>query len=128
MPKQAETVDQFLKWLEHPLKSEIEEVRAVILGADHQITEHIKWNAPSFRFGGDDRITFKLRPADRIQLVFHRGAKAKNTAGFVFEDHTDLIDWVAPDRGVVTFADMSEMKAHQEALRQLVVRWVNSTT
>ena len=43
-----ELVVEFLNNLEHPLKNEIEEVRKIILSVDEQITEHIKWNAPSF--------------------------------------------------------------------------------
>lgn len=43
-----EQVALFLKELEHPLKDEIEEVRKIILSAADDITEQIKWNAPSF--------------------------------------------------------------------------------
>jgi hypothetical protein len=33
-----------------------------------------KWNAPSFRHAGEDRVTFRLQPGDKLQLIFHRGA------------------------------------------------------
>ncbi len=42
-------VDVFLAPLEHPLKADFERVRQNILGAGAEISEGIKWNAPSFR-------------------------------------------------------------------------------
>jgi hypothetical protein len=34
-------------------------------------------------------VTFRLYPEDRVQLVFHRGAKLKSDAeDFVFDDGT----------------------------------------
>ena len=43
----------FMGRLEHPLKEGIEQLRAAILGSNDQITEHMKWNAPSFRYSGE---------------------------------------------------------------------------
>ena len=39
----AAAVDQFIVGLEHSLKAEIERLRAIILRANHGITEQIKW-------------------------------------------------------------------------------------
>jgi hypothetical protein len=47
MPK-APKVNEYMRALEHRLKAEMEAVRAIILNANDQITEGIKWNAPSF--------------------------------------------------------------------------------
>lgn len=127
MPKPAETVRQFMDRLEHPLKAEIDALRAIVQNANPQITEHIKWNAPSFCYGGEDRVTFKLHPTDRIQLIFHRGAKAKADDGFVFADTSGLIQWVTSDRGTVTFRDMPSIQAQQATLTQLVDQWVKAT-
>jgi hypothetical protein len=77
MPNQTPEVDAFLRELSHPMKDEIVEVRAAILASDEQITEHIKWKAPSFCYHGDDRVTFRLLP-EGLQLVFHRGAKVRD--------------------------------------------------
>ena len=43
----SDQLGQFLEGLDHPLKAEIERVRTIILGSNSEITEHIKWNAPS---------------------------------------------------------------------------------
>jgi Domain of unknown function (DU1801) len=76
---QTDEVDRFLRDLDHPLKEEIVAVRDINLGTDNEITEHIRWNAPSFCYQGQDRVTFKLHSQDGIHLIFHRGAKVKGT-------------------------------------------------
>ena len=48
MPNESPEVAEFLPQLSHPLKDGIIELRAAILASDEQITEQIKWNAPSF--------------------------------------------------------------------------------
>lgn len=122
-----ESVEIFMRKLEHPLKDEIETVRAIILGADTEITENIKWNAPSFRYNGDDRVTFHLRPRDSVQLIFHRGAKVKDGADFAFDDDTGMMDWRAPDRAVVALAHMKEIEEKKSALAELVRKWMKVT-
>jgi hypothetical protein len=108
--------------LDHPLKDGIGRLRQAILGSDDRITEHIKWKAPSFRYAGEDRVTYRLYPQDRAQLVFHRGAKVRGEAAdFAFEDDTGLLRWVAEDRAVGALRDA---EARQRDLVELVKRWV----
>jgi hypothetical protein len=120
-------VDQFLATLEHPLKAEIARVRAIILGANSEITERIKWKAPSFCYRGDDRVTMKLHPPTSLQLIFHRGAKVKDSTDFAFADNTGLLKWAAKDRAILTLRDMAEIKANEAALTDLVTRWMHAT-
>ena len=124
---QTEEVDQYLHKLEHPLKAEIEQVRAIILGAADGITEHIKWNAPSFCYLDEDRVTFNLRPQDRIQLIFHRGAKARKDSDFVFEDPSGMLKWASTDRAILTLKDMEEVETRKAGLEKLVSQWMKST-
>ncbi len=100
MPNRSQEVDRFMERLNHPFKEGVERLRRAILDSNDQITEHIKWNAPGFRYAGEDRVTFRLYPEDRVQLVFHRGAKVKSDAGdFAFGDGTGLLRWIiANDR------------------------------
>ena len=120
-------VGRFLAGLEHPLKAEIERVRAIVLAADPEITERIKWKAPSFCYRGDDRVTMRLHPSTRLQLIFHRGAKVKDSTDFTFDDPTGLMSWATKDRAVVTFTDMAEIEAHEVELADLVARWMQAT-
>jgi hypothetical protein len=124
MPNRSQEVDRFMSGLAHPLKEEVERLRMVILDSNDEITEHIKWNAPSFRYAGTDKVTFRLFPEDRAQLVFHRGSKVKGDAGdFVFDDDTGLLRWVAADRAVVALRDA---EARQQDLVDVVNRWVTT--
>ncbi|MBO9607961.1 MAG: DUF1801 domain-containing protein [Paenibacillaceae bacterium] len=121
-----EQVLEFLHRLEHPLKEEIEEVRRIILSVDPAITEHIKWNAPSFRYEDDDRVTFNLHGAGMFRLVFHCGAKAAKRAGKqpLIEDETGLLQWAAADRATIAFASGREVEDSREKLAEVVVKWL----
>jgi hypothetical protein len=127
MARRADSVDAFLAELQHPLKSGIEQLRAAILASNGAITEHVKWNAPSFCYEGVDRVTFRLQPGDRLQLVLHRGARTRDDAAdFRFEDPTGLLEWLAADRAVVTFRDLADVEARKAAVADLVSRWVTA--
>jgi hypothetical protein len=121
----AAEVDRFMAGLDHPLKEGVQQLRTAILAANDTITEHIKWNAPSFVHAGQDRVTFRLHPGDRLQLIFHRGAKPRaDTAGFTFDDPTGLMTWLAPDRAVIDFPDLQAVAARKDEVVTLVNRWV----
>ncbi|MDQ0898747.1 MULTISPECIES: DUF1801 domain-containing protein [unclassified Paenibacillus] len=129
-PSGHQKVVDFLNNLEHPQKKEIEEVRKIILSANEHITEHIKWNAPSFCFNNEDRVTFNLQGKGFFRLVFHCGAKIKDHAGNgpLFDDTTGLLDWVADDRAIVKLTDMSDVEDKKEKLAEVVARWIEVTS
>ena len=121
-------VDTYLGDLQHRHKAAVETLRRLILDAVPGLNERIKWNAPSFGKGEDDRITMRLHPGDRLQLILHRGAKAGADDLFRFEDPDKLITWAAPDRGVITFSDAEDLAAKSAALPEILRRWVACTT
>jgi len=129
MAKAPPTVDAYLANLEHPMKDGILALRKTILGANPDVTEQIKWNAPSFCHDGDDRITFRIPPASKggVQLIFHRGAKPKDTTNFKFIDPSGLVEWAATDRGIVTFKDADEIKRNSAKLVKLIQAWLKAT-
>ncbi len=103
MARAPRTVDAFLDGLMHARIDDVREVRDALLTIDG-VTERVKWNAPSFCIDGDDRITFRLQPGDRVELVFHRGSRTRaDAATFTFGDPSALIVWATPDRGVIAF-------------------------
>lgn len=117
-------VDGFMTRLEHPLKEEIEAVRRIILGADPRIQESVKWNAPSF-YTTEHFATLKLRPVERLHVVFHTGAKVKEqSTALLISDPAGLLQWAAKDRGVVTFTAMDEIRAKESALVAIVQQWI----
>ena len=120
-------VTDFIKNSTHPFKKGIEALRQIILGANKKITEHIMWNAPSFRFGGEDRVTLHLSKKDSIIIVFHRGAKVKDSKGFVFKDDAGLFEWKTPDRATVTLHSIKEIEDTKAALKKVVSKWMKVT-
>ena len=127
MAGRNEEVDALLADMAHPRSDEIERLRSAILDADPEISETLKWRAPNFRFGGVDRVTFRLQPGDVVQLVLHRGAKVRDDSDtYVFDDPDDLVEWVTRDRGVVSLADAADTSARLHAIADLVHRWVRS--
>lgn len=121
-------LDAYMDELQHGRKSEVETLRRLILDAIPELNERIKWNAPSFGKGDDDRITMRLHPGDRLQLILHRGAKAAADDLFRFEDPDRFITWAAPDRGVIAFKDADDLAAKSAALPEILRRWVACTT
>jgi hypothetical protein len=127
MANGAAAVAQFLAALDDPRKAEVAQLRTIILDADPGITEQIKWTAPSFCYRGDDRVTMRLHPKGGVQLIFHRGAKVKDSTDFAFEDSSSLMQWATKDRAIVTFHTLAEITAQQAVLEDLVRRWVAAT-
>src|SRR5215211_686713 len=67
----TEQVNEFMSQLDHPFKAEVEMVREIIKHVNKDITEQIKWNAPTFSYNGEYFVTFNLWEKKRIHLVFH---------------------------------------------------------
>lgn len=119
-------VDAFLDGIEHPLKTEVQQLRLAILAAEPAITETIKWNAPNFRYEDEDRVTFQLQPRDSVQLIFHRGVRVRDDRDeFQFDDPTGLMAWRGSDRGILTLP-AEEATTRQGAVTELVRRWVRT--
>jgi hypothetical protein len=114
-------VDAFMADLDHPLKDDIDVVRRVIRDASPSIQEAIKWNAPSFRTR-EFFATIHLRTRDKIQIVFHLGAKARDDVqSMTIADPDGLIKWLAKDRCLVTLRNVS-VEGH--ALGEIVRQWI----
>jgi hypothetical protein len=122
----TEEVQAYITESKHALKSEMELLRSIILSSNKKITEHIKWNAPSFCFDGEDRITFNLTKKDCVQLIFHRGAKVKEVKGNkpIMEDKTGLFEWASQDRAIVKFYNSEEIHSKKNKLKKVIRDWI----
>lgn len=125
----SEQVAQFLAELTHPQKAEIEEVRRIILEAQPDLTEQIKWKAPSFCAHGDDRITFNFSGKKGFRLVFHCGVKKRAVplTERLYEDTFGIMEWADHDRAIVQFPDVNSVKEKKEALIKTVQIWISLT-
>lgn len=119
-----QTVEGFLSALSHRRIDVIRALRRILLSVDPGVSERIKWNAPSFCSAGDDRITMRLHPGDRLELILHRGVKAKDASTFRFVDPTGQIEWAVPDRGVMPIDDP---EAERDGLVALAKPWFVAT-
>ncbi len=125
--KREADVDAFFASLKHPLKKEIAEIRAIILGADKAISEGVKWNSLSFKTA-DYFVTVNLRSTNAVQLVFHRGAKSKDgEREMSVPDPKGLIKWVSSDRCLVTPGKGLEIAANRKAVEAIIKAWVKQT-
>jgi hypothetical protein len=97
--------------LQHPLKLEIQAVREVLKGVNRQITEQIKWNAPSFSYKGEYLVTFNLRETKRVHLVWHNPAIVKIKSG--------LLEGEYPDRRMSYLSDMVDVKAKRQEFSRI---------
>ncbi len=126
-PKKSgpEQVEEFFANLDHPLKAAMEKIREIILAADDTITEQIKWKGPSFCYNGDDRVTFNVRD-DRVLLIFHRGAKVKDSTGFgrLIDDPTGLLEWITDDRATIKFSNEGDVDERRIDLTKVVKLWI----
>jgi len=75
MLNRSDSVDAFMAALEHPLGESIDRLRMAVLAGNPGLSEQIKWQAPSFVYAGDDRVTFAdpaealARESDLVRLV-----------------------------------------------------------
>jgi hypothetical protein len=112
-------VDAYMKQLEHPLKAEVEAVRAIILGANRKVAERVKWNSPSFYYQ-QDIAAFHLRPRDYVHVVFvfPQGTLPEDRFGFLEGDYKD--------RRMAKFRDMADVQKHKAGLVRLINHWVRA--
>ncbi len=108
-----ELVQVYMTKLEHPLKPEIEALRGIIKGASPNISERIKWNAPSYYYK-EDIVTFgpPARKSDEILLVFHYPGVVKISAA--------ILEGNYKDRRLAIFKNIAEIEAKREELTSIL--------
>jgi len=117
-------VVEFLRKLKHPLKKDLEAVREIILGVSPKIGEGIKWSAPSFRTT-EYFATMNVRDRDKVQLIFHLGAKVKdNTKKIQIADPKGLMKWLAADRCLISLGAGKEIQANRKPFEAIVRKWI----
>lgn len=108
-------VNAYMTALEYPLKAKVQALRKIIHGVNKNITEQIKWNAPSFSYKGY-LVTFNLHDPKQVRLIFHNGILLHDDSGLLQGDY--------PDRRLAYFFNLQEVKAHQPALEKILREWI----
>ncbi|WP_448698694.1 DUF1801 domain-containing protein [Mucilaginibacter sp. AW1-3] len=122
----SEAVSTYIEKLDAPVAAIVEALRRIILSADAEIGEEIKWNAPSFFYTGEMRpfnpkeykrhiIVMNLHK--RILLVLPSGAKVNDTSGLLEGSYTD-------GRRLVTIKTMDDVTQKEAALRSVIKDWL----
>jgi hypothetical protein len=121
----AQGVEIFLATLDSAFKPELLTLRQIILGVDPSITEQVKWNVPSFRTS-QHFATFHLRAKDHLGIIFHLGAKVRDTAvtGINISDPESLLEWLGSDRAIVKFYGLKDIEIKKLAFVKLIRQWI----
>ncbi len=108
-------VDAWFETYENPQKELVQAVRRIVLDADPRISETIKWKAPTFTYQGN-LASFYPRSTKHVSLMFHTGASLPDPAG--------LLEGEGDTSRVARFLDDADLAAKADALRGLVMAWI----
>ena len=112
----SQQVDEFMDKLDHPFKAEVQMIREIIKNVNKDITEQIKWKAPSFSYKGEYLVTFNLWEKQKIHLIFHNPMISKVKSKLLEGDYDH--------RRMAYFADRTDIQAKrktlEKALRDLI--------
>ena len=119
----------FLSKFHDERKSLIEAILEAILEACPNLSETIKWNAPTFCYEGKDRMTIMLHKKDKVGLILHTGAKPKEDkkAPHLYQDDTGLLEWNSNIRATITFYAVADFSSKRNLFKKAVKRWVDET-
>lgn len=126
-PSAQPSVADLVNGLDDQTREQVQLLRDIIGSLDTDLTEHIKWNAPSYVFDGEERITMNLRNKQGlVKLVLHMGAtRPENRKGTpVLLDDAGIVEWASDIRGLITFVDADDIRAKQSALRRVLSGWL----
>ena len=120
------TVEEFLTDLSDERQQQVQALRALIKTTHPELTEHIKWNAPSYVLDSEDRITFNMHYPDRTMILIHMGATRKENkkADPIMKDETGLVEWNSDIRGTVSFSSLDEIANSQADLTKILNAWL----
>jgi len=108
----TEQVDEFMEKLDHPFKAEVRTMREMIRNVNKDITEQIKWNAPSFSYKGESLVTFNLWEKQKIHLVFHNP--------MISRVKSELLEGDYDHRRMAYFADQKAIEEKKAALEKVL--------
>ena len=120
------TVDAFLADLTDDRKQQVQALRTLILTEHPQLSEHIKWNSPSYVLDGEDRITFNMHYPAQTMILIHMGAtRTENKkADPIMKDETGLVKWNSDIRGTMSFRSLDDIFNAKADISKVLNAWL----
>ena len=121
------SVDEFLSELSDDRRQQVEALRTIIKNINPNLTEHIKWNSPSYVLDGEDRITFNMHYSDQTMILIHMGATRKEDKKGtpILSDDFGLVRWNSDIRGTLSFRTLDEIAASEGNIITLLKNWLS---
>jgi len=121
------SVDEFLSELSDDRRQQVEALRTIIKNINPNLTEHIKWNSPSYVLDGEDRITFNMHYPDQTMILIHMGATRKEDKKGtpILSDDLGLVKWNSDIRGTLSFKTLDEIVANEDKIITLLKNWLS---
>lgn len=124
----SEQVTQLIEKMDAESGAVIQFLREIILSADKEVAEQVKWNSPAFYYTGEmkpfdpkeykrDIVVINLHRGKQILLVFPTGATIKDTTGILEGTYTD-------GRRMVNIKDMADAKSKGKSVKKVVKDWL----
>ena len=124
----SKSVTEFIQKLEPDFAKLIEAIRQLILKADKEVGEQIKWNSPSFFYQGEmkpfnpkeykrDIVVLNIRK-EIATLIFPTGATINDTTGILEGNYAD-------GRRMVTFKNLVDVETKGKDLQKVIKQWLS---
>ena len=111
----APTIEAYLSTFEHPLLDAIAEVRTVFHEHSAEITEEVKWNAPTFSYRGEYLCTIHVKALDRVMLIFHNVITPEVQSSILEGDYSD-------GRRMAYFSNAADVRARRGELDDVIAQ------
>ena len=108
-------VDAYLIKKEHPMNSEIQRVREIILNVHPDISETIKWQSPTFMYKGN-MASYFMNAKKHVSLMFHKGA--------IIHDQSGLLQGDGKEGRNAKFSSLEDIEAQKSNLEAVVKEWM----
>ena len=121
------SVDEFLSELSDDRRQQVEALRTIIKNINPNLTEHIKWNSPSYVLDGEDRITFNMHYSDQTMILIHMGATRKEDKKGtpILSEDFGLVKWNSDIRGTLSFRTLDEIAVNKDKIITLLKNWLS---
>jgi hypothetical protein len=108
-------VDAWFETYDNPQSDLVQQVRTAIHDASPEVTEAIKWQAPTFVYRGNI-ASFYPKTRSHVSLMFHQGAS--------LPDPTGMLEGTGDVSRVAKFLGDDDLAAKRDALQDLIRAWV----